>query len=459
MCGIIGTIINKRPFTQIKTVEKLFQHQKSRGTQGFGISNSFQMKRIRGETIRAILGWNSYPFMRRFAKGHTLFFHHRFPTSTPNTKETAHPFFNENKTISLMHNGVISNDDELYNTLSDEGHVFESLRKDGKYNDSEVILHQFEKLLAKNKGNIEKAMGEIITTVKGSYAVVIAFKGEKRIHLLKKNNPIIISSDELENYYFSSELEGISNYNTSNTLKEGECNAKGQQLIYQLVDGEYGILDSEGFEPVTIFKVPKPEYTGSSYWPTNEPQRTKTHKVIVWNEKTGHFDQVPNKGEWNSGCRKIASRLLESYYWDTIAVADIWGVISEVESTMVESKHMSLSLENSDKLLVYILSWINYNEPKNYELLHEYLSGTLDDITMRQEIGYEDWEEYEDQRLTDLEITRKNAFGDYSLEESKYEDMEEEPKSASYDVMIKGEEQLKEMEAMDMLINGNRRNN
>jgi len=89
--------------------------------------------------------------------------HHRFPTSTPNLPRFNHPFNNEDNTLSLVHNGHISNYAKLYKHLKKQGHKFESENvarddyysisgyygvssyyREAKITDSEVIVHLIE---------------------------------------------------------------------------------------------------------------------------------------------------------------------------------------------------------------------------------------------------------------------------------------------------------------------------
>lgn len=113
MCGILY-VKRKSKEKASRTLVKRFHHQSHRGKQGFGyisinkgkIKNLFRfeeekdlLESLRDETSDEIL------------------MHHRFPTSTPNIAEVAHPISVKNKSLKsnyyVIHNGVLQNEDEL----------------------------------------------------------------------------------------------------------------------------------------------------------------------------------------------------------------------------------------------------------------------------------------------------------------------------------------------------------
>ena len=73
--------------------------------------------------------------------GHVGIGHTRWSTHGAVTELNAHPHFDCNKTISVVHNGIIENCYALRRQLEEAGHVFFS------NTDTEVIAHQLEVLL------------------------------------------------------------------------------------------------------------------------------------------------------------------------------------------------------------------------------------------------------------------------------------------------------------------------
>lgn len=123
MCGIVYIRGEKEGI-----VEKLIKHykaQKSRGVEGFGFvcadNNRIVYKRAQYEhEIKKKL---------KHAKGSAdILFHHRYPTSTENILEAAHPIKVSNKELEydyyVVHNGVISNCDTLKDKHEELGYKY-----------------------------------------------------------------------------------------------------------------------------------------------------------------------------------------------------------------------------------------------------------------------------------------------------------------------------------------------
>ena len=111
MCGIIYCKRNDNKPAH-KLIEKRYHAQKSRGQEGFGyLAINSPAKLVRHTTEKNILE------MLRAEHAPEILFHHRYPTSTPNITEMAHPLVIEGGTLKhryyIAHNGVIQNDDEL----------------------------------------------------------------------------------------------------------------------------------------------------------------------------------------------------------------------------------------------------------------------------------------------------------------------------------------------------------
>ncbi len=96
-----------------KKIRKLYFHQKSRGTSGYGYVSVAEGK---VGTARAIDEKGIMEFLNE-EQSNTILFHHRTPTSTPNVVESTHPIEVKNKILEhdyyVAHNGIISNADTL----------------------------------------------------------------------------------------------------------------------------------------------------------------------------------------------------------------------------------------------------------------------------------------------------------------------------------------------------------
>jgi len=113
MCGIVfGRRKDNKPIS--KSLFKRYIKQKSRGSNGFGyvaIENGYIKGVKRFETQEQV--------KKELDKEDSseILFHHRLPTSTENLRDLNHPIVVKNKLLKkhyyVVHNGVISNDQEL----------------------------------------------------------------------------------------------------------------------------------------------------------------------------------------------------------------------------------------------------------------------------------------------------------------------------------------------------------
>ncbi len=113
MCGIF--YVKRFDGSQAnKMVAKRYQSQKTRGSDGFGfvaLEGGMIKEYLRVMTEEKILEALDNQ------KATEILFHHRFPTSTPNFPETAHPIRVSHQSLKhdyyLIHNGIITNDTDL----------------------------------------------------------------------------------------------------------------------------------------------------------------------------------------------------------------------------------------------------------------------------------------------------------------------------------------------------------
>lgn len=164
MCGIIYCRSTERGKKVCKSVLKRYQSQKTRGKEGFGfveVKEGIIIGIQRAQTEKDIL--------EKLAKSEAdeILFHHRFPTSTPNFVESTHPIFVSHEGLMynyyVVHNGILSNDDELreehllkgfdYTTDTQKQYVTKGVTYyyETEYNDSEALAIDFALSIEKNR--------------------------------------------------------------------------------------------------------------------------------------------------------------------------------------------------------------------------------------------------------------------------------------------------------------------
>lgn len=140
MCGIIWTKMrNDKP--AIKKLRKLYHAQKHRGQLGFGY---VEIGKKVGELNRTCYEEEIFKTLSK-SKSNEVLFHHRFPTSTPNTPNTAHPIPVDNAKLKYgyygVHNGVISNPSELKKAHEKDGYEYTTELRVGVYAEDEKMFY------------------------------------------------------------------------------------------------------------------------------------------------------------------------------------------------------------------------------------------------------------------------------------------------------------------------------
>ena len=119
--------------------------------------------------------------------------HTRWATHGTPTKLNAHPHYNKDKTIFVVHNGIIENHQELRSMLEVKGYHFVS------HTDTEVVPHLIDFYYQKTK-DMEQAFTSAINDLSGAYAIVMMSEIEpNKILAAKLSSPLAIGVGKKNN--------------------------------------------------------------------------------------------------------------------------------------------------------------------------------------------------------------------------------------------------------------------
>ena len=115
--------------------------------------------------------------------GHTRWATHGEPSDV-----NAHPHYNKNKNIVVVHNGIIENYLKLKQKLEKKGYEFVS------ETDTEVLAHLLDYYY---QGNPLQAITKVMHRVEGSYALGIMFQDHPdELYAVRKDSPLIVGETE-----------------------------------------------------------------------------------------------------------------------------------------------------------------------------------------------------------------------------------------------------------------------
>ncbi len=110
--------------------------------------------------------------------------HTRWATHGEPSEINAHPHYNKDETIAVVHNGIIENYLKLRSMLKEKGYEFRS------ETDTEVIAHLLDYYY---KGNPLEAVIKVMNRVEGSYALGIIFaEFPDKVYAVRKDSPLIV---------------------------------------------------------------------------------------------------------------------------------------------------------------------------------------------------------------------------------------------------------------------------
>ena len=193
MCGIVGYVGKE------KVVSKLIQGLKKLEYRGYD-SAGIAFQDARGnikifKTVGRVLNLEekiSFKEEAMIGIGHT-----RWATHGSVTKVNSHP--HRVGRVTIVHNGILENYQELKDLLLKEGYKFQS------DTDTEVVCCYIDFLCQKrNTSDILDVLFECTKVFLGSYAIAVLIEGRQdELFVMKKDSPLIIGLGEGENYIAS----------------------------------------------------------------------------------------------------------------------------------------------------------------------------------------------------------------------------------------------------------------
>ena len=205
MCGIIGYIGKKQPVNFLLEGLKKLEYR-GYNSSGIAIKENENIQIIR--SIGRIKDLENKTKNTKLLNGNIGIAHTRWATHGEPTEENAHPHQVGN--VTLVHNGIIENAEEVRENLITDGVKFKS------ETDTEVACAVINKYYKKDPiAAITKALKEL----KGSYAFGIIFKDNDKLYAVRKDSPLIIGIGEDENY-IASDIAAIINYTNKYILLE-----------------------------------------------------------------------------------------------------------------------------------------------------------------------------------------------------------------------------------------------
>ncbi|MFE5323587.1 glutamine--fructose-6-phosphate transaminase (isomerizing) [Paenibacillus sp. NPDC056579] len=224
MCGIVGYIGSRdsQPIL-LEGLKKL----EYRGYDSAGVavhtSDGLHIRKAKGRIRELEARLEDEPLSGFAGIGHTRWATHGKPSDV-----NSHPHADNTMKISVVHNGIIENHQQLKEELELEGHRFLS------ETDTEVISHLIAHYY---EGDLVRAVQQASSRIRGAYAIVVLSEHEPdKLVAVRWASPLIIGVGEGENF-IGSDIPAILEYTRN---------------VYILSDGEMAVISRDSVELMTL---------------------------------------------------------------------------------------------------------------------------------------------------------------------------------------------------------------
>ncbi len=249
MCGIIGYIGKKQ-----NVIDLLINGLKSleyRGYDSAGIAyleqNEIKVIKAQGKISSLEEKTKNLNVLSTLGIGHTRWATHGKPSN-----ENSHP--HRVGRVTLIHNGIIENYQELKEMLIKEGYTFQS------QTDTEVVAGLLDFYLKQENDKLT-ILHQVISMLKGSFALGIIFDDDfNHLYAVRKDSPLILGTTSNMNF-IASDIPAIIKYTNQYILLENKDIAILSEEKIQVFDENLNPVNREKLtSPVSIEEAKKAPY-------------------------------------------------------------------------------------------------------------------------------------------------------------------------------------------------------
>lgn len=237
--------------------------------------------------------------------------HTRWATHGVVDYANAHPHFNCDKSIAVVHNGIIERYEGLKDQLVAEGHDFSSST------DTEVVAHLLSSLLTQY-GDLHRAVLEALKWLHGAFSLVVLLEQyPDTLVLIRRRSPLVIGVGEHEMFAASDALAFFDVTSTISFMPDESVaflkkdsvqifNFDGKPLpfITQELKKEFVNVDKQGFEHYMLKEIYEQKRAiirtisfcnvigNDNGHTTHSEEKAREHAACVWRQIGLSADQI-----------------------------------------------------------------------------------------------------------------------------------------------------------------------
>ncbi len=235
MCGIVGYIGNRQAAPiLLDGLSKL--EYRGYDSAGIAVYNGEKIDMVKARGRLKVLGELSHG--GEILPGTVGIGHTRWATHGSPSDKNAHPHFNKDSSIVVVHNGIIENYLKLKKKLERKGYEFVS------ETDTEVIAHLLDYYYT---GNPLQAVTKIMHRMEGSYALGIIFRDHPdEVYAVRKDSPLIVGHTD-DGSIIASDVPAVLKYTRNVYFIENE-----EIVRLTREDMEFFTVDEEPIEKTPV---------------------------------------------------------------------------------------------------------------------------------------------------------------------------------------------------------------
>ena len=216
MCGIIGYIGKNNALPIVLNGLKNLEYR------GYDSSGIAYLKENKYEIVKSVGKIKNLEDILPTDNSNMAIGHTRWATHGKANTTNAHP--HQVGKITLVHNGIIENYQEVKNFLQNKGYNFIS------ETDTEIVAGLID-YYYNIDNDIVKTLNRLKDEVRGSYALVIMVEGINKLYAIRSKSPLIVGIN-VDEYYLASDVPAILDYT---------------KKYFLLDEQEVCILDNDGY--------------------------------------------------------------------------------------------------------------------------------------------------------------------------------------------------------------------
>ena len=215
MCGIVGYIGEKNSIPILIEGLKRLEYR-GYDSAGIGVISNERKETIAIKSLGKVSNLEDKVEQIAIDASSLGIAHTRWATHGEPSEVNAHPHFNKNETLYVVHNGIVENYSEIKAKLIKDGYEFVS------QTDTEVLAHLFESFLSKGNSLLKSVQLGLIE-VRGTYGISVISKTETdKIIVAKKGSPLVIGIGDGEHFVASDVNALIGHTSQCVYLEDGE---------------------------------------------------------------------------------------------------------------------------------------------------------------------------------------------------------------------------------------------